>query len=428
MPPQLALLLTILFIFYLFIQDFRQKPNISSAVWIPCIWIMILGSRAVSQWLNPGAPFQGANDLIEGSPIDRAVFLLLMAAGLLVLWKRQIPWSQVFRNNVWLTLFFGYCAVSILWSDIPSLAFKRWIKGLGDPMMVLILLSEREPVRAIETVIKRCAYVLIPLSILFIKYYPHLGAGYSEWTGEAYYTGVTTGKNLLGLLCFVAGLFFVCKLIVQLGRGRKSGKKTDLLVTILFLLMIGWLFRISDSKTPLMSLVLGILVVVVLGFPNVKKYSGSFIVAGILVFSVLQLLFNISEILVLGAGRDPTLTGRTDLWEVLLNMNINPWIGAGFESFWLGERLEKLWAMYWFKPNEAHNGYLEIYLNLGGVGLFFLGGVFFSCYKNMRKSLMLSSEPGRKERVDQGHSVLHFPLASRGLRPLPPWRGKVGMG
>src|SRR6266849_5803146 len=28
----------------------------------------------------------------------------------------------------------------------------------------------------------------------------------------------------------------------------------------------------------------------------------------------------------------------------------------------------------------------------------------------------------------QGHSVLDFLLASPGLRPLPPWRGKVGMG
>src|SRR5712691_2707889 len=28
----------------------------------------------------------------------------------------------------------------------------------------------------------------------------------------------------------------------------------------------------------------------------------------------------------------------------------------------------------------------------------------------------------------QGHAVLDFPLASLGLRLLPPWRGKVGMG
>src|SRR5262249_51353637 len=162
----------------------------------------------VSQWLNIGAPVESAGDYLEGSPTDRAVLFLLMVAGCLVLWKRHLPWSQIFRNNAFITLFFLYCAVSTIWSDFPLVALKRWSKGLGDPIMVLILLTEREPVKAVETVIKRCAYVLIPLSVLFIKYYPDLGRTHSEWSGELYYTGVTTNKNLLGLLCMVSGLLF----------------------------------------------------------------------------------------------------------------------------------------------------------------------------------------------------------------------------
>src|SRR5207302_2053531 len=128
-----------------------------------------LGSRGVSEWLNPGAPFQSVDDLLEGSPTNRMVFLGLIAAGWLVLWKRHIPWQALFRQNVWLSVFFLYCGLSVLWSDFPLVAFKRWIKGLGDPMMAVILLSERAPAKAVEAVIKRCAYVLIPLSIVFIK-------------------------------------------------------------------------------------------------------------------------------------------------------------------------------------------------------------------------------------------------------------------
>src|SRR2546425_9443482 len=200
MPPPLALVLTLLFILYLFKRDSRQQYKASSALWIPCTWMMIIGSRSVSQWLNLGPPLQSPDDLLEGSPIDRAVFLLFIVAGLVVLWRRHISWSAVFRNNVWLTLFFLYCGLSILWSDFPFVASKRWIKALGEPMMALMVLTERDPVKAVETVIKRCAYVFIPLSILFIKYYPHLGKGYSEWGGAAYYTGVTTNKNYLGFL------------------------------------------------------------------------------------------------------------------------------------------------------------------------------------------------------------------------------------
>src|SRR5713101_6808038 len=231
MPPSLALLLASLFIMCLFWRDSKQQPKVSSAVWIPCILMLILGSRPISQWLNPGT-FQSTDDLLEGSPTDGMVCLGLIAAGWLVLWRRQLPWRELFRNNVWLFLFFLYCALSVLWSDFPFVAFKRWIKGLGGPMMALILLSDRAPVEAVETLIKRCAYVLIPLSIVLIKYYPNLGKSYSEWTGAAYYTGVTTNKNMLGYLLFVFGLFFVCALFGKGARGRDSGRRTDIAIVL----------------------------------------------------------------------------------------------------------------------------------------------------------------------------------------------------
>src|SRR5713101_3111418 len=107
MSPSLALLLTSLFIIYLFWRDSRQQPKASSALWIPCIWLMILGSRAVSQWLNPGE-FQSVDDLAEGSPTDRLVYLGIIAAGCVVLWRRRIPWRALLRNNVWLSLFYLY--------------------------------------------------------------------------------------------------------------------------------------------------------------------------------------------------------------------------------------------------------------------------------------------------------------------------------
>src|SRR2546426_663129 len=128
MPPLLALLLATLFIIYLFGRDSRQRPKVSSAVWIPCIWLMILGSRSVSHWLNLGFVSESADDLLEGNPTNQMVYLGLIAAGWLVLWRRHIAWWELFRNNVWLSIFFLYCALSILWSDFPFVSFKRWTK------------------------------------------------------------------------------------------------------------------------------------------------------------------------------------------------------------------------------------------------------------------------------------------------------------
>src|SRR6266487_2683892 len=169
MNPLLALFLTILFIFYLFKRDLGQQSDVSHAIWIPWLWMMILGSRFVSEWLNLGSSLQlSANDYQDGSPIDAIIFFLLLVNGLYILCKRRICWPLLFQANAWLTLYLCYCAVSILWSDFPLVAFKRWTKIMGHPLMALILLSEREPVKAVETVIERCAYILIPMSILYI--------------------------------------------------------------------------------------------------------------------------------------------------------------------------------------------------------------------------------------------------------------------
>jgi O-antigen ligase len=68
-------------------------------------------------------------------------------------------------------------------------------------------------------------------------------------------------------------------------------------------------------------------------------------------------------------GRDPSLTGRTEIWGAVLSEAIDPVFGAGFYSFWLGGRAERLSSQYYYVLNEAHNGYLEVYLNGGLVGV-----------------------------------------------------------
>jgi len=77
--------------------------------------------------------------------------------------------------------------------------------------------------------------------------------------------------------------------------------------------------------------------------------------------------------LVKNVGRNPTLTGRTDLWKQCLEIEGNPLVGTGFESFWLGWRIQRIWDQnLGIRLNEAHNGYLELYLQLGWCGVLLL--------------------------------------------------------
>jgi exopolysaccharide production protein ExoQ len=87
--------------------------------------------------------------------------------------------------------------------------------------------------------------------------------------------------------------------------------------------------------------------------------------------------------LVEGLGRESTLTGRTAIWHAALHLVRNPLFGAGYESFWIGPRLRQVIKDIDQGVNQAHNGYLEIYLNLGWMGIALLAGLIVTGYRRI---------------------------------------------
>ena len=363
----------------------ERITRISTALWIPLVWLLISGSRPVSSWLQTTPSTNTADQYLDGSPLDRALFVVLLVFGVAVLLPKKKQVGALLRRNAPILLFFSYCALSVFWSDYPFVALKRWVKAVGDIVMVMIVVTDPDRFTAAKWLLTRVGFLLLPLSVLLIKYYPELGRQYNmSW--ELMYTGVAMQKNELGIICVIFGLASVWQLLSAY-RGPRGNYRIRQLVAHGALLSIAiWLVWTANSVTSITCFVIGGSLMLALSRPALarKKSVVHFLVATVVLVSCAVLFLDVGAGVVERLGRNPTLTGRTAIWELVLRNAGNPWFGTGFESFWLGERLDRIRSADQ-QINEAHNGYLEVYLNLGWVGVAMLAVIVGTGYRNIIK-------------------------------------------
>lgn len=419
MPPLIATFIYCAGILGLFALNRDERARTSKALWIPVIWIMIIGSRAVSSWFRGGPTIASmALQYQEGSPFDAAIFGLLELAAIAVLVRRRKLVMKFLAGNWPILIFLLFCLLSTFWSDFTFVALKRWSKSIGDYAMVLVILTDEDPVAATKRVLLRVGFVLIPMSILLIKYYPNLGRSYNPWTWEPMYGGVTTFKNELGMTTLVCALAIMWS-FVGIWRDRKTPHRWKRLVSLgIVMAMSIWIFKIADSMT---SLACFALAGTVLFLSRQRLIIRNPLLIHVMVFgtvllAVIALFFDSSGAMVGTLGRNTTLTGRTMIWTLVLSLVKNPLLGTGFESFWLGDRLQAVWA---FEKGiqEAHNGYIEMYLNLGWVGLSLLIVIVVVGYRNVMSVFRQNPELG-SIKVAYFITGLIYSLTEAGFRSL----------
>jgi exopolysaccharide production protein ExoQ len=420
-----ATALTIAFIYWLFRMDRHEERRASWALWIPLIWFGIICSRPVSFWLQPDRGTDYVERYTESSPIDATVYGLLIVAGLLVLNRRAPRVKQFLQLNLPVLLFFFYCAVSLTWSDDPMVAFKRWFKAAGEVVMVLLVLTDPDPEYAINRLYTRVGFVLLPMSVLFIYAYPELGTTYDPTDHVTMYTGVATFKNLLGVSCMACGLGALWSFIGAWQDGAMANRRQHLMAQgIAIVLALGLVIR-ADSMTSFSSLLLAGTVMVVSTWVWVQRRPPALVAAFLAAIGAagFALFLSSGAGILESLGRNPTLTGRTLIWKAVLAQPINPLVGAGFESFWMGNRMESVWSMSQRGIQQAHDGYLELYLNLGWIGLVLLGALIVSGYYQGMALYRRDAHAGRL-RIALLTAAILFGYTEAGFRMLSPdWFG-----
>ncbi len=384
MPPIVALFAWFVLLVALLVYDPARDARASLALWIPTIWMFLLGSRNASQWFGGGLGIS-ADAIQQGNPIDQVLYITLMLLAIGVLVNRAFNWGTFVTGNLALMACLLFALFSVVWSDFPLVAAKRWFRDFGTYLVVLVVLSDPRPVAAVQTLLRRLAYLLVPLSIVLNKYFPLLSKQYDAWSGVGSFVGVTTSKNMLGLLCLICALFFFWDTVTRWRERREKKTRNVIRMNVVFLAMTLWLLHLAHSTTSVVCLLLGCMVIAAAHskmFQRRPKLLRALIPAVFCLYLVLDFGFGMSGALAEAVGKDPTLTDRTKIWSFLLGMHTNPLLGVGYQSFWLGARLDYFWNNANLGHiNEAHNGYLDVYLQQGIIGVSLLACFLIASYR-----------------------------------------------
>lgn len=385
----------------LFYLDREPGAKVTKALWLPTIWILINGSRPVSAWLGGGGPMRMAGAqyqqaITEGNPTDAAVLGVLLLLALVVVWRRRQ--TPALLRWMWpVVAYFGYCLLSVGWSNIPDVAGKRWIKSLGDLAMVLVVATEPDIAAALRRVASRTGILLLPASVMAIRYFPQIGRGF-DVDGNPSNVGLTLNKNALGAIAFLLATVALWQ-VLSLARATSRGRRRRLLAQSAILAFGIYLLHTAHSATSVAAALFGAALLLAFSLPALCKPAA---VHGLVAFIVLSGLLAFA----LGAegsvthdlGRQSNLTGRTYIWQaVLAQAAEHPLLGVGFESFWTGPNdfkiLQRLPAG--MIANESHDGYVEVYAELGLAGLGIMLWLLGAGYRRAAAAMASDAGVGR---------------------------------
>jgi len=312
----------------------------------------------------------------QGQAGMQLIWALLYAIVVILLFRKcKKALKEAFREHLLWALMLLPLA-STIWSDSPAVSLRRGIALLLTCAFGIYLTARYSLSQQIRLLASVCG-----LSVLLSYPFGLLGLGTPSEEFESAWYGIFAHKNDLGRMMALSIVVFL--LLTRIDPAKKAVLWTGISLAFVLLLL-------SQSSTALVALAAMIAV-----FPFCRAIirdrhgvaRASIFGCVVLVAGVYWASNNFKDVLAF-FGRDITLTGRLPLWILSIVMAIRrPWLGYGYNAFWLGpgSPSERIWSLMAWHPPHAHNGLIELWLELGmlGVGLF-LTGFFVYAFRAVR--------------------------------------------
>jgi exopolysaccharide production protein ExoQ len=301
------------------------------------------------------------------NPIRQMILLPLYGYATFYLFRHWKASFSISKYVIPLVIISLMTVLSTFWSLDPEATFRRSINVMGGTFLGLYLALRYTPPQMI-LLLGRC-YLYVCFFTIFIilidpansihhdKHYPALHGYFSHknWLG-----------NIMTEAAMIALLLMQSKITRSLGR---------LLFFLTLILVIG-----SLSRGAWINFVIMFLAFYYLVFLRKLKIIGYLLLLAIVATITITVVYigpaELMRDFISVMGRDPTMTGRTETWSVVIeDISRNHfWFGYGFESFWTSYRgaLSLDWGMGRYIPPHAHNGWIQVMTHLGMIGVILL--------------------------------------------------------
>lgn len=317
--------------------------------------VILLSTGAFANlWVNP----ERLADPRAGVALLELFWAATYVCSVLLLWKYYRGSFGRLLKEKWILALVGITLCSAAWSQVPLVTLRHAI-AIAAGCLFSLYVVERFTFKEQLEILGWAFGLAVVLSLISSAF--NWGSTIIEVPG---WVGIYSQKNVLGRTMVVGALVFSvlsehldrhkwlalvglvsCLILIVLSQSMTS------MVIVLPLLYAKRWFRFTLRRKCTMR----------------RRVWATVLVASLAGGLIASNFGWISEML----DRDPTLTGRTLLWAIIVPMAMQkPWLGYGFGSFWLGEEgpSAEVWQLHGFATPNGHNGLLDVLLDLGLLG------------------------------------------------------------
>lgn len=328
--------------------------------------------------INPHDPSEAPATNI----IDLTIKGILYAVTIALALRHMRNCSRAARTIPWILLPVLMTVVSVVWSQNPSRSLTGSTSLLSTTLFG-VYFGTRYSIWAQLRLLVWTFILAIAISYYFALCLPQYGidhsANYGQWQGAFVEKNNLAEVMVLGCCVFCSARQTIKPVIRWLALAASAGliflagSATGFVVAMCLAMMLP-LYALCRVR---FSLVIPACLMLVVGMGTGIAYVRA----------------HTSDVFRI-VNRSPDLTGRTDIWlAVLHSISKRPLLGYGYNAFWLGTSGESgsvMDAAGW-TVGYAHNGYLDVAVQLGFVGLAIWGIGYLNLW---RQSLILISGVG----------------------------------